>query len=75
MTRLLQILFLVLLTNSCKTYEKKEVIDELLIFGYSGFCFKDSANQIYHSDEIYYNDSVRLEFDSTRLDNALFDRL
>ena len=68
MTRFLQILLLVLLINSCKTDEKKEVIDELLIFGYSGFCFKDSLNQIYHSDEIFYNDSVKLEHDSTRLD-------
>lgn len=68
MTRLLQILLLVLLANSCKPYEKKETIDELLIFGYSGFCLKDSVNQIYPSDEIFHNDSIRLEFDSTRLD-------
>ena len=68
MTRLLQILLLVLLVNSCRTEEKKEVVDELLIFGYSGFCLKDSANKIYPSDEIFYNNSFKLECDSTRLD-------
>ena len=53
---------------SCQTKGPKEIIDELLIFGYSGFCFKDSANRVYPSDEIWYNDSVRLFYDSTQLD-------
>jgi hypothetical protein len=68
MKRFVQLLLLFLLINSCKTYESEEVVDELLIFGYSGFCFKDSLNQIYHSDEIFYNDSIKIEYDSTRLD-------
>lgn len=59
---------LLTLGTSCQTNEQKEIIDELLIFGYSGFCFKDSSNKVYPSDEIWYNDSIRLQFDSTRVD-------
>jgi len=66
--RLLEIFLLLLLCNSCKIGEKKEVVDELLIFGYSGFCFRDSLNHVYPSYEEEINDSVKLEIDSTRLD-------
>jgi hypothetical protein len=63
---LIAILFI--LGISCQSNKPKEIIDELLIFGYSGFCFKDSTSKTYLSDEIWYNDSIRLYFDSTRLD-------
>ena len=68
MTRLLKLFLFLLFCNSCNVGEKKEVIDEFLIFGYSGFCLKDSLNNIYPSNEIFYNDSVKFEYDSTRLD-------
>jgi len=60
MTKLLKIFLLLLFCSSCTIGEKKEVVVDLLIFGYSGFCFKDSLNNIYPSDEIFYNDSVKL---------------
>jgi hypothetical protein len=59
---------MILLGVSCSTDEKKEVIDDILIFGYSGFCYKDSVNKRYYSDEIFHNDSVNLEIDSAQLD-------
>lgn len=59
---------LIIIGISCQSNEPKEIIDKLLIFGYSGFCFKDSTNKTYPSDEIWYNDSIRFYFDSTRLD-------
>jgi len=70
MTRSIVIVLLLLLINSCKTAEKKEVIDELLVFGHSGFCIKDSSNQIYPPEQIWKNNSIipDLEFDSTHLD-------
>ncbi len=66
------ILLLYLLCNSCKFTENKESVDELLIYGYSGFCLKDSLNhQIYPCDDMSYNDCDEydnFEFDSTQLD-------
>ena len=54
--------------NSCRTKEQNPVIDELLIFGHSGLAMKDSLNNFYPSHALHYIDSVRLEFDSTRVD-------
>ena len=68
MTKLYKILILLLFCSSCNFGEKKEIVVDLLIFGHSGFCYKDSLNNIYPSDEIFNNDSVKLEYDSTRLD-------
>ncbi len=69
MTKLhLLLIVLILFIQSCKTPERKETIDELLIFGYSGFLLKDSLNNTYPSNYTHYQDSIRLEFDSTRLD-------
>lgn len=68
MIRLLGIFLLLLFCITCKIGEKKETVDELLIFGYSGFCFRDSFNHVYPSYEDQINDSVKLEYDSTRLD-------
>jgi hypothetical protein len=60
-------MLILLLCNSC-IGEKKEVVDELLIFGYSGFCLVDSLNQAYPMSAWEYNDSVKFKYDSTRLD-------
>lgn len=67
MRRLLDWMLILLLCNSC-IGEKKEVVDELLIFGYRGFCLVDSLNQPYPIEELEYNDSVNFQYDSTRLD-------
>jgi hypothetical protein len=68
MNKLLIILVPLLLLNSCKTKEKRVIVDELLVFGSSGFCMKESLNNIYPSGALHYYDSIRLEYDSTRLD-------
>jgi hypothetical protein len=68
MKRILTALIPLLLFNSCITQEKKVTIDEILIFGYSGFCLKDSLNNVYTPSEIWLHDSIKLKFDSTRLD-------
>jgi hypothetical protein len=68
MNRILEILILLFLFTSCKTKEKREVVDELLVFGYTGFCYKDSVGNLYPTSEIWYNSSVKLEYDSTHLD-------
>jgi hypothetical protein len=68
MKKLLIVLVPILLFNSCKTKEKRVVVDELIVFGTSGFCMKDSLNNIYPSGAMHYYDSIRLEYDSTRLD-------
>jgi hypothetical protein len=62
------LIVLILFTQSCKTPERKETIDELLIFGYSGFLLKDSLNNTYPSGYMHYNDTISLMYDSTRLD-------
>jgi hypothetical protein len=62
------LIILILLAQSCKTLERKETIDELLIFGYSGFLLKDSLGNTYPSGYMHYNDTISLMFDSTRLD-------
>jgi hypothetical protein len=66
--RLLKILFILLFLSSCTSLKKKETVKDFVLFGYSGYCFKDSINRIYPSNEIWYNDSVKLELDTTRLD-------
>ena len=37
---------------SCSTVEKKDCIEEVVLFGTKGFCFKDSANWIYDSTKL-----------------------
>ena len=44
---------MILLLVSCSKPDKKETIEKFVIFGYSGFCIKDSANWI--------GDSTRLD--------------
>jgi hypothetical protein len=68
MKKLLFILVSLLLLNSCRTKGKRVTVDELIVFGYSGFCMKDSLNIIYPSGYWHYNETARLEFDSTLLD-------
>jgi hypothetical protein len=68
MNKLPLFIILILFTQSCRTPERQETIDELLIFGYSGFLLKDSLNNIYPVTYLRDNDSIELEFDSTRLD-------
>jgi hypothetical protein len=62
------LIFLIVFTQSCKTPERKETIDEFLIFGCSGFLLKDSLNNTYPSGYMHYNDTISLMYDSTRLD-------
>ena len=62
------LIILILFVQSCKTPERAESIDELLVFGYSGFSLKDSLNNTYFLNYLPYKYSGRLEFDSTQLD-------
>jgi hypothetical protein len=68
MKRILNLLVPLLLFNSCITKQKSVTVDQLLIFGYSGFCMRDTLNNIYPSSAMHDNYSFRLEFDSTQLD-------
>jgi hypothetical protein len=45
-------LMILLLFCSCIKVEKKLTIDELVVFGSRGFCFKDSANWIFDSTKL-----------------------
>jgi hypothetical protein len=72
MKYLLKILILFLLITSCQTKEKQVVVNELLIFGSSGFCMKDSLNNVYPSGAFHYVDNVNLRYDSTRLDIRVY---
>ena len=44
------------------------MIARLVVFGYNGYCVRDSLNNIYPGSEVYYNDSIKLFIDSTQLD-------
>ena len=68
MKKVLTIIILFAILVSCKKTDEKEHITELIVFGYSGFCLKDSLNNTYPKDQICNCDSINLEYDSTELD-------
>lgn len=64
MTRKLSILLIILSVFSCVKKEKSETIENLVLFGYSGFCFKDSANWIFDSTKLDIREYFEFKKDS-----------
>ena len=51
-TRIILTFITLTLLISCSKVEKKDCIEEVVLFGTKGFCFKDSANWIYDSTKL-----------------------
>ena len=45
-------IFPLIFLSSCVHKPEKETIDELLLFGYMGFCYKDSITKEYDSTKL-----------------------
>jgi hypothetical protein len=49
---LLRLTIALLMLTSCFHQEEKDYIEEFAIIGYSGWCFKDSANWVFDSTKL-----------------------
>ncbi|QEK52813.1 hypothetical protein FYC62_14935 [Pedobacter aquae] len=71
----LLIFFLAVFISSCNQKSKSEEIEELVIFGNSGFCLKDNNGNSYSSTywiDCDSCDTKDLKYDSTKLDIRLY---
>jgi len=54
--------FIIIILFSCSKVEKKDCIEEVVLFGTKGLCFKDSANWIFDSTKL----DIRVYFEFKR---------
>jgi hypothetical protein len=59
-----KILIFLILLISCNRPDNKETIDEFIIYGYSGFCLKDSVNRKYDSTKLNIRQYFEFQRDS-----------
>lgn len=62
--------FIIIILFSCSKVEKKDYIEEVVLFGTKGFSFKDSANWIYDSTDL----DIRAYFEFKRDSFAIVSR-
>ncbi len=65
MTRSILIIFILTLLSSCAKVGKKDYVEEFVLFGTSGFCFRNSAeNQIWDSTKLDIREYFEYKKDS-----------
>lgn len=62
--------FIIIILFSCSKVEKKDCIEEVVLFGTKGFCFKDSSNWVYDSTNL----DIRAYFEFKRDSFAIVSR-